>query len=150
MHALPTEGITDYRLIVLPGIRILQKQDLDADSQKQFRHPGEIIHSAEMNPTTHSYELSYRLRQHFAQLQPLPTRGPFYVEQQLRTCSRMFFILDKVRPSLQPPYDGCLPFQSNYCPARPRAPFCVRSCPNRPTVEDVLMWTSIDCTVHSI
>ena len=99
--------------LILLGIRATVKEDLQCGPTElvfgaPLRLPGEmIVQNPSPIPDMSGY--ATRLRSYMQRLTPAPPRRvdqPHHVSPNLRNCPFVFIRVDKVRPPLQPPYDG--------------------------------------------
>nr|VZH91271.1 unnamed protein product [Spirometra erinaceieuropaei] len=112
--AADPENWTDHFPLVLLGIRSALKPDLDCSAAElvfgaTVRLPGEMISPTPQGAFEDPTNLLHRLRQFMRTLSPVPPRfsaSPSYLEKDLTTCSHVYLRCDRVRRSLEPPYDG--------------------------------------------
>nr|VZI24195.1 unnamed protein product [Spirometra erinaceieuropaei] len=112
--AADPENWTDHLPLVLLGIRSALKPDLDCSAAElvfgaTVRLPGEMISPTPQGAVEDPTNLLHRLRQFMRTLSPVPPRcsaSPSYLEKDLTTCSHVYLRCDRVRRSLEPPYDG--------------------------------------------
>ncbi len=108
---------TDHLPFVLLGIRTTLKADLGCSAAElvygtTLRLPGEMFSPSACSDPFDATNLLHRLRQFFANQQPVPTRQQdpnFFVDPNLQSCSHVFVRCDRVKKPLQPPYNG--PFE---------------------------------------
>lgn len=101
--------------LVLLGIRSAFKEDINATTAElvygePLRLPGELLTAPTNETAVAASDLLARLRQHFAQLRPVPAArhanpGSF-IHRDLASASHVLLRVDKVRRSLEPPYTG--------------------------------------------
>ena len=102
--------------LVLLGIRSTLKPDIGSCSAElvygaTLRLPGELLVTTQ--PAIGDIDdILHRIRQFARVLKPRPSRlpsRPTHVDAELQTCTHVFLRCDRVRRSLQPPYDGPFP-----------------------------------------
>ena len=105
----------DHLLLVLLGLRTTIKSDLDACPAElvygsPLRLSGELLAPSYEPKPTDIKNLLQRLRKKMNDLQAIPTARQSsttsYMDPRLNNCTHVFLRCDKVKRSLQPPYDG--------------------------------------------
>ncbi|XP_047985006.1 uncharacterized protein LOC125225368 [Leguminivora glycinivorella] len=107
---------TEALPLILLGIRSAVKEDLQATPAElvygeTLRLPGQFLSPMPDYKVGDVTEYATRLRSHMANLSPRPASWhikstPFYIPRGLETCSHVFLRVDRVRSSLEPPYEG--------------------------------------------
>nr|VZI25257.1 unnamed protein product [Spirometra erinaceieuropaei] len=100
--AADPENRTDHLPLVLLGIRSALKPDLDCSAAELVfgstaRLPGEMISPTPRGAVEGPTNLLHRLRS---------SASPSYLEKDLATCSHVYLRCDRVRRTLEAPYDG--------------------------------------------
>ncbi|BHF82314.1 hypothetical protein SprV_0802545100 [Sparganum proliferum] len=112
--AADPENWKDHFPLVLLGIRSALKPDLDCSAAElvfgaTVRLPGEMISPTTRGAVEDPTNLLHRFRQFMRTLSPVPPRStdsPSYLEKDLTTCSHVYLRCDRIRRTLEPPYDG--------------------------------------------
>lgn len=105
---------SDVLPLVLLGLRTTFKQDLDCSPAEmlygeRLRVPGELISQPEPSGTIDSSDFVSRLREHFRTVRSCQSREsmtPSYEPPALHDCEYVFVRVDRLRSSLQSPYEG--------------------------------------------
>nr|VZH98237.1 unnamed protein product [Spirometra erinaceieuropaei] len=105
---------SDNLPLALLGIRAALKSDLGCSAAElvfgtTLRLPGEMITPTSRGADETPDNLVHRLRQFMRSLSPVPPRAPMtesYVEKDLDKCTHVFVRCDRVRQSLESPYEG--------------------------------------------
>jgi transposase InsO family protein len=119
MSAAPTRW-TEALPVILLGLRNSLKEDIRATPAEMvygttLRLPGEFFADATSRPDEHYDPSSYicRLRDHIKAVIPVPTsahhKTKMFVPKAFETCTHVFVRIDRVRKSLEPPYEGPFP-----------------------------------------
>lgn len=111
-----TSTWTEALPLILLGIRSALKEDLQTTPAElvygeTLRLPGQFLSPQDDFNVADITEYATRLRSHMANLTPRPaswhsSASPFYIPKSLETCSHVFLRIDRVRHSLEPPYEG--------------------------------------------
>ena len=105
---------TETLPLVLLGIRTALKQDIKCTTAElvygtTLRLPGEFFSPPSSNPLNLSQYVD-RLKSAMSQLRATPTRTPtpgqVYIHRALSKCTHVFVRVDRVRKSLEQPYEG--------------------------------------------
>ncbi|BHF77823.1 hypothetical protein SprV_0602093300 [Sparganum proliferum] len=115
--AADPENWTDHLPLVLLGIHSALKSDLDCSAAElvfgaTVRLPGQMISPTPRVAVEDPTNLLHCLWQFLRTLSPVPPRLSFsesYLEKDLATCSHVYLRCDRVRRTLEPPYD--VPFR---------------------------------------
>lgn len=100
---------------VLLGIRSSTKEDLQACPAElvygqNLKIPGEYFVSQPVNDEVEPSELIKRFRNYMKDLRVseprFPNQSNIHIPKDLNTCSHVFVRIDRVKASLQPPYEG--------------------------------------------
>ncbi|BHF64509.1 hypothetical protein SprV_0200751400 [Sparganum proliferum] len=108
------ENWSDNVPVALLGIRAELKSDLDCSAAElifgsTLRLPGEMVTPTSRGAEETPENFVHRLRQFMRSLSPVPPRAPStepYVEKGLANCTHVFVQCDRVRKSLESPYEG--------------------------------------------
>ena len=100
--------------LVLLGLRTTYKQDLNCSPAEllygeRLRVPGELISTSTPEDTTADSSFVVQLREHFKNIrsvQSRPSNTESYEPPTLHNCDYVFVRVDRIKSSLQSPYEG--------------------------------------------
>lgn len=116
LKAKRTERWTEVLPLILLGFRAALKTDLQTSPAEMvfgttLKLPGDFFDRG--NSIRSPEQIIQRLRDVFREFQPTPTKSHHsvktFVSQDFDTCTHVFVRNDRLRRSLQPPYDGPFP-----------------------------------------